>query len=630
MQNEINKFDLATDLIINTKTNVFLTGKAGTGKTTFLKGLLNECTEKHVVVAPTGIAAINARGVTMHSLFQLPFHPFLPDSPSMSSDISDANKEIIRELELLIIDEVSMVRVDMLDAIDYRLRTVRRNSAPFGGVQLLLIGDLYQLPPVAVQEESDMLKDHYDSMFFFDSRALKQSDFVTVELDKIFRQDDKEFKDILNSIREGNTSRYIIEKLNKRYIPDFKPQKDEPYIRLVTHNAQADKINHEEMESLEGEKSVYNAAIVGEFPVSSYPVPATLVLKVGAHVMTTKNKSGEYCNGSLGVVTSMSCDTIKVQLLDGSKVVSVETETWDNIVYKLEEVDNKEVDGNSKGKKKKVIVEECIGSFTQFPLRPAWAITIHKSQGLTFDRAIIDVRRSFMAGQTYVALSRCRSLDGIVLSEKIDWRAIKCDRKVKEFYKTEAERIPDIEKLDEMRKDAYLKHLHSYLNVSDIEKEIVELIRCVMEYKTEYDVNDINTLIVAHRDFSLSSGIRANIYFSPIEVLINETKAYSQDSRVRLMIYNVSRHHLDSLNQLADKLTILENRLSDFYKTKEQLDILKFTVVLYRTILESMMEHGFNLLCIQRLMKGYDCSKHKSLNFDGSIKIQNNSSSSYR
>lgn len=633
MQYEINKFDLATDLILNTKYNVFLTGKAGTGKTTFLRGLLQECTDKHVVAAPTGIAAINARGVTIHSLFQLPFHPFLPDSPNISSNISETNKIIIKELELLIIDEISMVRADVLDAIDYRLRTIRKNPEPFGGVQLLLIGDLFQLPPVAVQEEYNLLKDYYDSMFFFDSKALKKSDFVTVELDKIFRQDDKEFKDILNSLREGNAARFIIERLSKRYIPDFKPKKDEPYIRLVTHNAQANKINREEMENLDGKKKVYEASIVGEFPESSYPVPSTLTLKVGAHVMTTKNKydgyfdhgiffkKEVYYNGSLGIVTAMNSDSIDVKLLDGSGVVKVETETWDNIIYKLEEVDDVETNGRKKGKKRKIIVEECIGSFTQFPLRPAWAITIHKSQGLTFDRAIIDVRRSFMAGQTYVALSRCRSLDGIVLSEKIDWRAIKCDKKVKEFYQKEAARISDIEKLDEMRRDAYLKSLHSNLDVSVIEAELVELIKCVMEYQNELNVNDINTLITAHRDFSIASGIRTERYLSPIDVLINETKVYSQDSQLQATIYNVAKHHLDNLNKLADKLTVLESRLNGFYKTNRQLDVLKFAVILYRSTLEFIIDNGFSLLESQRLIKKYDINKHNCLNFDGSIKI---------
>lgn len=615
-----DKFELATDLILNTKCNVFLTGKAGTGKTTFLRGLLNVCTPNHVVVAPTGIAAINARGVTAHSLFQLPFHPFLPDTPRIPSEISEANKEIIKELELLIIDEVSMVRADMLDAIDYRLRRIRKDPAPFGGVQLLLIGDLFQLPPVVLPEEFEILKEHYDSMFFFDSKALKQTDFVTVELDKIFRQDDEEFKEILNSVREGNTSRYIIERLNKRYIPDFKPQKDTPYIRLVTHNSQADRINREELEALEGEPMIFKAKIIGEFPKSSFPAPASLILKVGVHVMTLKNKSGMYCNGSLGVVTSLDDGKVKVNLLDGNKVVEIEMETWDNIIYRLEEVDEQDANGKSKGKKKKVIVEERIGSFTQFPLRPAWAITIHKSQGLTFDRAIINVSRSFMAGQTYVALSRCRSLEGLVLSEKVDWKAIKCDKKVKEFYRNEAERLPNTEKLDEMRRESYLKSLHSNLDASAIEKELVKLIQIVIEDGSKLDTNVINTLIAAHRDFSLASGIRTEMCYDPIETLINETKNYSQDFHIQAMIANVAKRHLDNINELGVKLTALEKHLEVSFKTKDQLDKLKFAIILYRTIQESITENGFNLLDNQRYLQRYDFNKHNSLNFDGSPK----------
>lgn len=611
MQNEINKFELATDLILNTKCNVFLTGKAGTGKTTFLRGLLNDCTPNHVVVAPTGIAAINARGVTAHSLFQLPFHPFLPDTPRMPSEVSEANREIIRKLELLIIDEVSMVRADMLDAIDCRLRSIRKRPEPFGGVQLLLIGDLFQLPPVVLPEEFEILKEHYDSMYFFDSKALKQTDFVTVELDKIFRQDDEEFKEILNSIREGNTSRYIIERLNKRYIPDFKPQKDAPYIRLVTHNAQSDKINREELENLEGEPMIFKAKILGEFPVSSYPAPASLMLKVGAHVMTLRNKSGEYCNGSLGVVTSLDDGKVKVKLFDRNKVIEIERETWDNIVYRLEEVDEQNVNGRSKGKKRKVIVEELLGSFCQYPLRPAWAITIHKSQGLTFDRAIIDASRSFMAGQTYVALSRCRSLKGIVLSEKIDWRAIKCDNKVKEFYRNEAERLPNTEKLDEMRRESYLKSLHSNLDASGIEEELIKLIQIVIEDGSKLDTNVINTLIAAHRDFSLTSGIRAEMYYAPIEALINETKSYSHNAHIQAMIANVAKRHLDSINELGVKLTTLEKLLEVSSKAKHRLDILNYAVTLYRTILESITKSGFNLLDRQCFIKSYDSSKHR-------------------
>lgn len=619
-----NKFDLATDLILNTKCNVFLTGKAGTGKTTFLKGLLQECTDKRVVVAPTGIAAINANGVTMHSFFQLPFHPFLPDAPSMSSDVSDTNKEIIRELELLIIDEVSMVRADMLDAIDYRLRKVRQNSEPFGGVQLLLIGDLFQLPPVAVPEEYDMLKEHYDSMFFFASKALKQSDFVTVELDKIFRQDDKEFKDILNSIREGKASRYIIERLNKRYVPDFTPQKDEPYIRLVTHNAQAEKINREEMENLEGKKFTIEATIVGEFPESSYPVPYTLILKEGAHVMTTKNKSGEYSNGSLGIVTAVDVDGISVKLIDSGKIVKVEEETWDNIVYKLENVAEKDERGKSTGKKKKVIVEECLGSFTQFPLRPAWAITIHKSQGLSFDRAIIDVSRSFMAGQTYVALSRCLSLQGLVLSEKVDFRAIKCDKTVKEFYMNEAERLPDMEKLDEMRKEAYLKWLSTIFDISVIDEELIALCQQVVEIAMNSTC--VDSLIAAHRDFSLSCVLHSDDRISSIEAQINETQVYSQNISIQNDIVNLAKSNLQSINKLAAQLTPLEEKILHKGKTDQQLDFLKFAIIFYHTMFESILENGFHLLNFRRLINTYDNKKHKNLNFDGSPKTNSNSS----
>lgn len=454
MQQDIDKFDLTLDLINKTSANIFLTGKAGTGKTTFLNYLRDNCGKAFAVAAPTGIAAINAKGVTLHSLFQLPFCPFLPDKMNVGSKISLEKEILLRKLQLLIIDEVSMLRADLLDAIDYRLRKVRRDPAPFGGVQLLLIGDLFQLPPVAVAEEEEELKKYYGSMFFFESKALKKTFYITVELDKVFRQENKEFKDILNSVRAGYVSKSQLDMLNQRYIPDFVPEEGVHYVRLVTHNKQVDEINQKEMNLLAGEEHRYDAQIKGVFPETSYPVAPSIPLKVGAHVMFSKNNTEKgYYNGLLGVVTALEDDGVTVMLQSGKEIIVV-PEIWDNIEYKVVEVDQGNEEGQTKSDKKRQIVPEVIGFFSQIPLRLAWAISVHKSQGLTFDRAIIDVSRSFAAGQTYVALSRCRTLEGIVLSNTIGWRAIKCERIVQAFYKKELEGFPLTEE-----KNTYLRNL---------------------------------------------------------------------------------------------------------------------------------------------------------------------------
>ncbi len=414
-RNEI--FDLAYRFVTETSENIFLTGKAGTGKTTFLKFLKENCSKNIIVAAPTGVAAINAGGVTLHSLFQLPFHPFLPTAASKSEllgkmKFNRRRQAILRKMELLVIDEISMVRCDTMDAIDSILRSVRRkHELPFGGVQLLCIGDLYQLPPVAQRHEWSILQEYYSSEFFFDSYVVKEQMPMLIELNKIYRQKEESFVYLLNKVRNNQMNADDFEDLHQRYFPTFRPDLEEKYITLTSHNNQADQTNARELHKLSAGSVTYQAIIEEEFPENMYPADGELILKVGAQVMFLKNDTVEkkYFNGKIGVIKTLMPDEIIVAS-DGFEI-NVAKETWENSRYTLNRDDGK-------------LEQEVLGTFTQFPLRLAWAITIHKSQGLTFEKVMIDAGAAFSSGQVYVALSRCTSLDGIVLLSKIPAAAI--------------------------------------------------------------------------------------------------------------------------------------------------------------------------------------------------------------
>ncbi|MBI3883352.1 MAG: AAA family ATPase [Sphingobacteriales bacterium] len=420
-RNEI--FELAYRFVTETSESIFLTGKAGTGKTTFLKYLKDNCSKNIIVAAPTGVAAINAGGVTLHSLFQLPFHPFLPTKMQKDELLgkiryNGQRQQLLRKMELLVIDEISMVRCDVIDAIDTILRSVRRNyTAPFGGVQLLCIGDLHQLPPVAQNQEWNILQEYYESPFFFDSHAVKEQTPLLIELNKIYRQKEDSFVNLLNKVRNNHMNEDDFEDLHLRYNPAFSPLADEKYITLASHNKQADLINQQKIEGLFGRSFTYKAIIENDFPENMYPVEMELLLKEGAQVMFLKNDAimKRYFNGKIGVIKSLGNDEIIVDC-DGEEI-SVQQETWENSRYTLNREDGK-------------LEQETLGSFTQHPLRLAWAITIHKSQGLTFDKVMIDAGSAFSSGQVYVALSRCTSLEGIVLLSKISATSIHSNEKV--------------------------------------------------------------------------------------------------------------------------------------------------------------------------------------------------------
>ena len=440
-----DEMNLAWQFVKNTGTSIFLTGKAGTGKTTFLRALKDKLPKRMVVVAPTGIAAINANGVTIHSFFQLPFAPYVPNSTFKTEGIFRVSKEkqrILRTLDLLVIDEISMVRADLLDSVDMVLRRSRDRSKPFGGVQLLLIGDLQQLPPVVRDEEWTLLGKYYDSPYFFSSLALKQTGHITIELKHVYRQNDLEFLSLLNKIRDNKADQDTFNRLNNRYIPNFVPPSDTDYIRLVTHNYQAQSINEGKLAELPGVSRQYKASITGEFPEQSYPTEFVLELKENAQVMFVKNDStgkGRYYNGMLGKVVSTTPRGVTVKGNETGELIDLLPEEWTNAKYVLNK-DTHEIE------------EEVEGTFKQFPLRLAWAVTIHKSQGLTFEHAIIDAQHSFAHGQTYVALSRCKTLEGLVLSSPLSTNAVICDEKVHQFNIDASAHLPNNEMLSQMQR----------------------------------------------------------------------------------------------------------------------------------------------------------------------------------
>ena len=440
----------AWDFVEHTGRSIFLTGKAGTGKTTFLKTVVERSSKRCVVVAPTGVAAINAGGMTIHSFFQLPFSPFVPNAQIKSKfDFGKEKRKIIASLDLLIIDEISMVRSDLLDAIDSVLRRYRDRYKPFGGVQLLMIGDLQQLTPVVTAEDERLLKPYYDTPYFFGSKALAQTDYVTIQLEKVYRQQDDTFLTLLNHIREGHPSADDLTLLNSRFKAVFLPKADEGYIRLTTHNQIANSYNESELQKLTGRPHTYHARIEGTFPDYSYPTAETLTLKVGAQVMFVKNDPSaerRYYNGRIGHVTYADDRRLTVYCPGDADAIEVEPLEWENARYTLNDQTHE-------------IESEVLGKFVQLPLRLAWAITIHKSQGLTFEHAIIDASLSFAPGQVYVALSRCKTLEGMVLASRIPQHAIISDDRVENYIsQQETAARQSITQLPTL-KDEYYRHL---------------------------------------------------------------------------------------------------------------------------------------------------------------------------
>jgi|JI6StandDraft_1071083.scaffolds.fasta_scaffold02181_7 hypothetical protein len=434
-----SQLELAFNFVQYTDKNIFLTGKAGTGKTTFLHQLKSTSLKRMAVVAPTGVAAINAGGVTINSFFQLPFGPYIPGRTAKPEHkrFSKEKINLIKSLDLLVIDEISMVRADTLDHIDEVLKRFKDSKKPFGGIQLLMIGDLHQLSPVVKDEDWVILKNHYPNLFFFSSKALLSTQPVSIELKHIYRQVDSIFIDLLNRVRQNQIDESVLKKLNQRYIPDFNPDDNEGYITLTTHNKSAQEINEGKLKDLDSPSHRFNALIQDDFPEYSYPTVAELELKKGAQVMFVKNDPSRerlFFNGKIGIVTSISDDHILVKCPGDLSEIVVNPLEWTNIKYEL--------DTQSKELKEKII-----GTFTQFPLKLAWAITIHKSQGLTFEKAIIDANLAFAHGQVYVALSRCKSFEGMVLRSPISFNSVKTDGTISEYTRNSKDNEPGEQQL---------------------------------------------------------------------------------------------------------------------------------------------------------------------------------------
>lgn len=586
------ELQLAWQFVENTGTHLFLTGKAGTGKTTFLRRLKEQSPKRMVILAPTGIAAINAGGVTIHSFFQLSFAPFVPETTFNSSQthyrFSKEKRNIIRSMDLLVIDEISMVRADLLDAIDSALRRYRDREKPFGGVQLLMIGDLQQLAPVVKENEWEMLKNYYETPYFFASRALRETVYMTIELKTVYRQSDTFFLSLLNKIRENQADDEVLNELNRRYQPGFRPRKEEGYIRLTTHNYQAQKVNDNELASLPGQTYSFRAEIDGTFPEYLYPADEVLTIKAGAQIMFLKNDPSSekrYYNGMIGEVAAVNDAGMIVRGKDNGNEFQLLPEEWGNYKYVLNE-------------ETKEITEEIEGTFRQYPIRLAWAITIHKSQGLTFERAIIDARNSFAHGQTYVALSRCKTLEGMVLESPLRREAIISDSTVDNFTKEVEKNKPGNRQLHDMQKAYFFDLLSDLFNFYSLDQAYKRLLRLIDE-----DLYKLYPKQLAEYK-ELAPHIKEKIvevsqrFRNQYTRLINGSDDYAADQGLQERVRSGAgyfRKELEPVRTLFEKTNMPLDNKELRKQLNERLQALDDALWIKESLLEAMMGQPFTV-----------------------------------
>ena len=571
------ELELALQFIDKTDRNLFITGKAGTGKTTFLHQIKNESLKRMVIVAPTGVAAINAKGVTIHSFFQMPFGPILPNQIANTSNqqrkFSKTKIDIIKSLDLVVIDEISMVRADLLDGIDQVMRRYKNREKVFGGAQVLMIGDLQQLAPVVKPNEWSLLKQHYNTIYFFSSKAYQEANVISIELKHIYRQKNEDFITVLNEIRNDNLSIKSAEILNNRYNPNFSPSKDDGYITLTTHNNRANLINNSELNKLKNKSCFFKAEISGKFNENAFPNSEILELKLGAQVMFIKNDSSiekRFFNGKIGVITDISRETVTVQCANEIDKIVTEKEIWDNINYSINE-------------ETKEIKEDLVGSFSQIPLRLAWAITIHKSQGLTFEKAIIDAEASFAHGQTYVALSRCTSLEGLVLKTPITSSAIINDSTVSVFNQGVEKNHPDEKILNDSEKQFQLNLIIELLDYQSFLYPITRLIDVFYKNKTSIKGDVINHLQTI-KDDGIVALMKVSAGFKNQLLTISENNVLPEDSSIvkerfikaidyfLIQTRNNIKKPLDSISFSSDNKAVKKDFNKQFESLNEKLE----------------------------------------------------------
>ena len=603
-------FNIAVDLVNQSCRNIFLTGKAGTGKTSFLKYIRQNCSKQMVGVAPTGVAAINAGGVTIHSFFQLPFSPFIPESKGFGNNdaitdkhsllsrlrLTSEKKKVIQELELLIIDEISMVRCDTLDAIDTVMRHIRqRRFERFGGAQVLFIGDMFQLPPVVPDQEWQILSEYYNSPYFFDSQVILEEPPVYIEFTKIYRQSEERFINLLNQVRNNEMDAEGVKILDSRFTPDFRRSKDDGYIILTTHNRKADATNSEELQKINGKLQLFTAEIKGEFPEKSYPVEVQLTLKVGAQIMFIKNDTADrgkrYFNGKIGAVTKIEADKILVQCKDEAEEIEVTKETWDNIRYSV-------------NKNTRQLEEEALGSFIQFPLRLAWAITIHKSQGLTFEKAIIDAGDAFAPGQVYVALSRCTSLSGMVLQSKVRSSSLHSDSRIVAFSNSRSSSAELQNELAVAKKNYQLTILISMYEFGLAVENCKTLIAYVEEHNTSFNIETTGWLLSLLENINAIKDVGLK-FQSQLKNLFSRESPESSvvQDRIKASAVFFKTKLDESIGCFQKSPAITDSRLH----AKEYNDSLKeiFAQLYSKRFLIQGLETGFSLEAYQQRKRGF-------------------------